>query len=161
MFETSKPRQFHYTPRFYDPEKEKWEALKKKYADEKAKADSQQNPDTSDSNDSELAYFQNKVRQMDREERHKPEKLGFKDLYRKRKMPTFNYQPRFSGNGTATKESVETPKTDKNISLRRPSSIKIQRRFDIGDPEYLKPVSSGKILIYAALTCLLLYWIFF
>ena len=32
MFEVEKPRRFHYTPRFYDPEKEKWEALKKKYA---------------------------------------------------------------------------------------------------------------------------------
>ena len=32
MFYTPKPRQFRYQPRFYDPEKEKWEALKAKYA---------------------------------------------------------------------------------------------------------------------------------
>ena len=37
MFDVEKPRQFHYVPRFYDPEKEKWEALKKKYAIEQKK----------------------------------------------------------------------------------------------------------------------------
>ena len=40
MFEVAKPRRFHYEPRFYDPEKEKWEALKKKYAIEKEREES-------------------------------------------------------------------------------------------------------------------------
>ena len=39
MFYTPKPRQFKYRPRFYDPEKERWEALKQKYADERAAAE--------------------------------------------------------------------------------------------------------------------------
>ena len=39
--------------------------------------------------------------------------------------------------------------------------IKIRRRFDIGDTEYMKPVSGGKIMLYALLACLLLYLILF
>ena len=31
MFYTPKPRQYHYKPRFYDPEREDWELLKAKY----------------------------------------------------------------------------------------------------------------------------------
>ena len=45
MFEVEKPRQFHYVPRFYDPEKEKWEALKKKYAAAQEKRDETPNAD--------------------------------------------------------------------------------------------------------------------
>ena len=65
MFEVEKPRRFHYEPRFYDPEKEKWEALKKKYAIEKekeeflkeaAKADS-----SSEDGESDLAYFEQRL----------------------------------------------------------------------------------------------------
>lgn len=156
MFYTPKPRQFHYEPRFYDPEKEKWEALKQKYADQK-EAESriaESAPESSEKQDSDLAYFQNKVRQMDREERHQSAKFGMADLFRKREMPTFNYQPRFNEDG-----SMKEPASD--INLRRPSQIKIRRRFDVSDTDYMKPVSGGKIILYTLLACMLLYWILF
>ena len=63
LFYTPKPRQFHYRPRFYDPEKERWEALKQKYADEKAAVESKSS-DTAQCHsplgniDDELEYFE-------------------------------------------------------------------------------------------------------
>ena len=33
LFQTRKPRQFEYKPRFYDPQKEELERLKAKYGD--------------------------------------------------------------------------------------------------------------------------------
>ena len=33
MFYIPKPRQFKYQPRFYDPKKERWEELKRKYSE--------------------------------------------------------------------------------------------------------------------------------
>ena len=38
LFETRKPRQFQYKPRFYDPDKEELERLKAKYGDNEGKA---------------------------------------------------------------------------------------------------------------------------
>ncbi len=154
MFYTPKPRQFHYEPRFYDPEKEKWEALKQKYNEKKASSQAEnieKEAQASETDDKNLEYFQSKVRNFDREERRKSSKMTLSDLFRKREMPKFNYQPRFDSNG----ELIEPTKVD----LRNHSTIKIKRRFDIEDSDYLKPVSGGKILLYTFIACLLLYWI--
>lgn len=157
MFEVPKPRQFHYTPRFYDPEKERWEALKKKYADE--------HPDIAESTDeanaeegADLAYFEERVRQLDRAKRQQPKPLGWRDLFRKRPMPEFHYTPRFNTDGTVVETATGTD-TAQSAPARRP--IKIRRRFNIDDENYLKPVSGGKIILYCFLVCLLLYWVFF
>lgn len=153
MFYTPKPRQFHYDPRFYNPEKEKWEALKKKYADQSGKETSDKTTDASDDTSAELAYFQQRVRSLDREESRQNSRLGWKDLFRKREMPTFNYQPRFQGN--ANDDSVSEDITPKR------APVKIKRRFDIESSEYMKPVSGGKILLYVGIVLMLLYWILF
>lgn len=148
MFYTPKPRQFHYAPRFYDPEKEQWEMMKKKYAikkemEEKMQADSSSNSD--------LAYFEQKVRDLDREEQKRSSRLGWKDLFRKREMPKFNYQSRLQGEGQQEVAS----------SMRGQKRIKFSRRFDVEDPDSYQPVSAGKIFLYIGLVCLLLYWILF
>ena len=71
MFEVAKPRRFHYEPRFYDPEKEKWEALKKKYAIEKEREEALKEAVKADSDteggESDLAYFEQRLRSIDRE----------------------------------------------------------------------------------------------
>ena len=158
MFNTPSPRKFHYEPRFYDPEKEKWEAMKKKYSDkqENKKSDDTNSKKELVSNNADLEYFERKVRQLDREEHQKHSRMGVQDIFKKRAMPKFNYQPRY-GNSTTMDEN-ENP----TINIRKPSSqIKIKRKFDIADDDYMKPVSAGKIMLYALLICLLLYWIFF
>lgn len=149
MFHTPKPRQFHYRPRFYDPEKERWEALKQKYADEKAKlADIQET--TEDQSDADLEYFQRRVRELDRE---KSRKLTWKDAFRKREMPTFNYQPRFA--------TTEGESTGEHLANFKKRGVNIKRRFDVSDTDYMKPVPAGRIMLYALLVCALLYWILF
>ena len=153
MFEVPKPRQFHYTPRFYDPEKERWEALKKKYADEHPADDTPAAVSESD----ELAYFEERVRQLDRNKRQQPAKLGWRDLFRKRTMPQFHYTPRFNTGDLSDAGSDNT--ADTTTGLRRP--IKIRRRFNIDDEDYFKPVSGTRIILYCFIVCLLLYWIFF
>ena len=147
MFYTPKPRQFKYRPRFYDPEKERWEALKQKYADEH-RASSE--PTAVDNDDKELEYFQRKVRELDRSERSK---LTWKDAFRKREMPTWNYQPRFA--------STEEEGTGEHIAHFKKRSMSIKRRFDVSDTDYMKPVPAGRIMLYALLVCALLYWILF
>ena len=179
MFYTPKPRQFHYTPRFYDPEKERWEALKQKYADEhKMESDqcsvaSDQCSVTNDqcsvasdqcsvasdqcsvaSDDRDLAYFQKRVRELDREEKHKG--LTWKDAFRKREMPKFNYQPRFS-----RLQDGENLGTGEHIAEFKKRGVKIKRRFDVTDPDYMKPVPATRIMLYTLLVCMLLYWILF
>ena len=166
MFEVEKPRRFHYEPRFYDPEKEKWEALKKKYAIEQEKKASE----AADTNkeegagDADLDYFERTVRTMDSEKRQRQSKLTVMDLFRKREMPTFNYQPRFSGtttNTTAEKKEdmpVDDTLTEKYRQAKR--QIKIKRRFDISDTNYMKPVSGTKIILYCFIVFLLLSLIF-
>lgn len=170
MFEVEKPRRFHYEPRFYDPEKEKWEALKKKYAIEKekeeflkeaAKADS-----SSEDGESDLAYFEQRLQSIDREKRQQSSHLTWKDLFRKREMPKFNYQPRFSGSATAIPAGSSDSTTDGgNVpddgtlteKYRQPiHKIKIRRRFDISDTNYMKPISGGKIILYCFIVFLLL-----
>jgi hypothetical protein len=169
MFYTPKPRQFHYTPRFYDPEKEKWEALKKKYSNQQSEGNGQQTETT----DAELAYFEQRVREIENEEKRERQKLGFSDLFRRRKMPTFNYQPRFqsgAGSQQATDGDQQAAVGADSAILDKYSGegqgyktrkIKIRRRFDMGDSDYMKPVSGGKIILYALLACLLLYLILF
>ena len=153
MFYTPKPRQFKYRPRFYDPEKEKWKALKQKYADEQAAA-AVQKADTSemaDTSDMDLEYFQRRVRELDRE---KNSKLTWKDAFRKREMPQFNYQPRFQS-------SDEESGTGEHLNAFKKRGSKIRRRFDVSDADYMKPVPAGRIMLYALLVCALLYWILF
>ena len=171
MFETPKPKQFRYRPRFYDPEKERWEALKQKYADQKlvssefeeqgselieASANSELRTPNSELDDRDLAYFQQRVRELDREKRSK---LTWKDLFRKREMPKFHYEPRFATGG----EPIDTKKegTAEHLADFKRRGIKIKRRFDNDDPtdNTLKPVPAGRIMLYALLATLLLYWI--
>ena len=170
MFEVPKPRQFHYQPRFYDPEKERWEALKKKYAieqEKKATEEAEAAPsEEGQRGESELEYFEQKVRSLDREARQQSSKLSWRDLFRKREMPTFNYQPRFSGSATATPAGSSDGTTDGGIvpddgtlteKYRQPiHKIKIRRRFDISDTNYMKPISGGKIILYCFIVFLLL-----
>ena len=166
MFEVEKPRRFHYEPRFYDPEKEKWEALKKKYAiEQEKKASEAADTDKEEgAGDADLDYFERKVRTMDSEKRQRQSKLTVMDLFRKREMPTFNYQPRFSGtttNTTAEKKEdmpVDDTLTEKYRQAKR--QIKIKRRFDISDTNYMKPVSGTKIILYCFIVFLLLSLIF-
>lgn len=175
MFYTPKPRQFHYQPRFYDPEKEKWEALKAKYALEREWEEHEKRVESGDrivsvdepnreSDNSELSYFQQRVRELDREE--KRQGLTWKDLFRKREMPTFNYQPRFIDGAKESEEGVKWNErtnegTGKHIAEFKKRSVKIKRRFDIADKDYMKPVPATRIMLYTLLVCLLLYWILF
>ena len=149
MFYTPKPRQFKYRPRFYDPEKERWEALKQKYADEQAKKEEhQESPNCPDNAD--LESFQRRVRELDRQ---KKGVLTWKDAFRKREMPKFNYQPRFA--------TTEEEGTGERIANFKKRGTNIKRRFDVSDTDYMKPVPAGRIMLYALLVCALLYWILF
>lgn len=173
LFYTPKPRQFNYRPRFYDPEKERWEALKQKYADERlrkellesnAVAGDVPTPDNNvaASTDDDLAYFQKRVRQLDSEERTKSRSLTWKDLFRKREMPTWNYQPRFTeATGQQDNENAGKQGTGEHIAQFKRNRINIKRRFDVTDTDYMKPIPAGRIMLYALLVCLLLYWILF
>lgn len=174
LFYTPKPRQFNYRPRFYDPEKERWEALKQKYADERLRKEllesdnatavgtSGTDNNTEASTDDELAYFQKRVRQLDSEERTKSRNLTWKDLFRKREMPTWNYQPRFSeAAGQHDDETAGKQGTGERIAQFKRNRINIKRRFDVTDTDYMKPIPAGRIMLYALLVCLLLYWILF
>lgn len=171
MFYTPKPRQFHYEPRFYDPEHERWEALKKKYADQQEKQAAA--GEGGEASDEDLAYFEQRLKEIEGEEKRKRSKLGWKDMFRKREMPKFNYQPRFSGNGAAdgaagaaaqsgsvTEGAAANGETPASTQYHK-RKIKIHRRFDMGDADYMQPVSGGRIMIYVLLVCLLLYWIIF
>lgn len=172
MFYTPKPRQFHYRPRFYDPEKERWEALKQKYADERMRKEMLESEEWKAESgelitesvadtDVDLAYFQRRVQEIDSEDKAKSRKLTWKDLFRKREMPKFNYQPRFnatSGYGEATNGEQGT---GERIAQFKRSRISIKRRFDITDDDYMKPIPAGRIMLYALLVCILLYWILF
>lgn len=159
MFYTPKPRQFHYNPRYYDPEREKWEDIKQKYgySDEDAKRPYvpgvEQSPEAEDAGDAELRYFEEKVRAIERGERTSAAKFGWKDLVRRREMPQFHYTPRFQDDGTLKEEAA--------TAIRPKTKIKIGRRFDFDDEDYMKPMPAGKIMLYALLAAVLLYWIIF
>lgn len=155
MFNTPKPRQFTYRPRFYDPERERWEALKQKYADERLKEENEKRKEESGEEDVDLEYFQRRVRELDRSER---KGLTWKDAFRKREMPKWNYQPRFASDerGVMGDEGNRS-----SLITHHSSSKKIKRRFDVSDTDYMKPVPAGRIMLYALLVCALLYWILF
>lgn len=171
MFYTPKPRQFHYRPRFYDPEKERWEALKQKYADERLRKEmldgsaanaAEKATDLAaqtTTGDADLEYFQRRLRELDSEDRKKNSKLTWKDLFRKREMPKFNYQPRFQ-NGEQIIDSKDQG-TGEHIAQFKRSRLSIKRRFDITDTDYMKPIPAGRIMLYTLLVCLLLYWVLF
>ena len=165
MFYTPKPRQFHYRPRFYDPEKEEWENLKTKYRleeeSEKQKAESEEpstyenkNLDINENGgDNDLEYFQRKVRTFEREERQEKQKLKLQDLFKKREKPQFHYVSRFDSEGNI----IETPReATKESTVKR----RINRRFEDDDMDRFKPIPAGKIMIYTLLVCLLLFFIF-
>ena len=164
MFEVEKPRQFHYEPRFYDPEKEKWEALKHKY--DRLREPGEEKPtettEASDTGDADLEYFEKKVREIDRQRLEESHKLTWQDLFRKRQMPKFNYQPRFD---TAATEENPTDATSSSMSaegaaiMQRMRKRKMSRRFDMDDVDYFKPISGGKIIMYVIVAFLLLLWI--
>jgi hypothetical protein len=164
MFEVEKPRQFHYVPRFYDPEKEKWEALKKKYAieQEKRAAESETHSAADGESDAELEYFQRRVRDINRENLAKSSQLTWRDLFRKREMPKFNYQPRFSSEAQ-TSDEAKTDKINETDAQdlatkywQAKRQIKIRRRFDISDSDYMKPISGTKIVLYGFIAFILI-----
>ena len=181
MFEVEKPRRFHYEPRFYDPEKEKWEALKKKYAIEKEREEKSASPKEQEGNEEEgaldgLEYFERRVRDLDRQKREASSRLTWRDLFRRREMPKFQYTPRFSGTtepvGIRNEDPVSGPTipgmmnegTEEAELVQKYSTprhkIKIRRRFDIGDTDYMKPIPGTKIILYTGIVCLLLAIIF-
>ena len=157
MFYTPKPRQFHYRPWFYDPEKEEWEQLKMKYKIQSESShlpsDDGQMPTATDDND--LEYFQRRVRDIDREERQQRQKLTIQDLFRRREKPTFHYVSRFDENGNL----LETqPSATKNAEVKH----RIQRRFDNAeDWDRFKPIPASKIIVSTLLVFMLLLFIFF
>lgn len=173
MFEVEKPRRFHYEPRFYDPEKEKWEALKKKYAIEREREEAERRREEStaaeSSEEGELEYFQQRVRSLDKQQREASSHLTWRDLFRKREMPKFNYQPRFSAGADMQKATTTAATTQEQQQgadavvekYRQPQHrIKIKRRFDISDTDYMKPISGTKIILYCFIVFLLLMLIF-
>ncbi len=163
MFYTPKPRQFHYAPRLYDPEKEEWEKLKTKYrlekglplSDEELQQSVQKPVDetAADNANDDLAYFQRRVRDLDRQDREKQQKLTFNDLFRKREKPQFHYVSRFDDEGNL----IENPSELKSENI---TAHKIRHRFDNDDMDRLKPVPAGKIIIYTLAVCILLIFIF-
>ena len=170
MFYTPKPRQFHYRPRFYDPEREDWEALKAKYnlddettetehgSEYTPRSQSDSSPNLGEqpvtvNEDTDLEYFQRKLRDIDRKERKEKQKLTLADLFRKREKPQFHYVSRFDENGNL----IDTPSAStKETTVKR----RINRRFSDEDMDGLKPVPAGKIMIYTLIVCILLYLIF-
>lgn len=164
MFEVDKPRRFHYEPRFYNPEKERWEALKKKYADEQERAEARAAAASEDGSDEELAYFEQKVRDLDKKGQESFH-LGWRDLFRKREMPKYNPQFHTHATGStanAAADSESTATAEESLAEKYRTSkrkIKIRRRFDIGDEDYMKPASPGKIFLYALIVLMLLYLI--
>ena len=161
MFYTPKPRQFHYKPWFYDPEKEEWEKLKTKYRlenglpldDEKLREKYKEQQTAGEDQDRDLEYFQRKVRDIEREERQEKQKLTLKDFFKKREKPQFHYVSRFDSEGNL----METPPTaPKDATVKR----RISRRFNDEEMDGLKPIPAGKIMIYTLLVCILLFFIF-
>lgn len=162
LFYTPKPRQFHYRPRYYDPEKERWESLKQKYADERMMESIRNGEIPAEltqegAGDVDLAYFQRRIRELDRE---KSKGLSWKDAFRKREMPKFNYQPRFQTAETASAAPAQGG-TGEHLAEFKKRGTNIRRRFDVSDTDYMKPVPAGRIMLYTLLVCALLYWILF
>lgn len=132
FFHLPKPRQFKYRPRYYDPEMEKFEELRKKY----------QTTESLQVDDEMLKYYRNRVRSIEKEQAS-----SGSSLFKKKTVPKFNYQPRFASN----KESVtETPSN--KIEFK---SIYEERRTET------ETFPSRTIIISIVVVLLLLLWIFF
>ena len=115
MFYVPKPRQFNYRPRFYDPRKERLEELKRKYA---------AHPDGASQEDVE--YFEQQVRELDNEKQRS--KLTWKDMFRKRQMPKFDYKSRFLTEQEAMDEGPDT--NTARIKQFKEEHTRIKRRLD-------------------------------
>lgn len=115
MFYVPKPRQFNYRPRFYDPRKERLEELKRKYA---------AHPDGASQEDVE--YFEQQVRELDNEKQRS--KLTWKDMFRKRQMPKFEYKSRFLTEQEAMEEGPDT--NTARIKQFKEEHTRIKRRLD-------------------------------
>lgn len=176
MFYTPKPRQFQYRPRLYDPKQEELEQLKVKYrleqglpidddamiaqvkaereaAGETMHAEQNETGNAMQSqSDDDLAYFQKKVRALDKQEREKRSKLTFSDMFRKREAPKFHYVSRFDENGNL----VDTPS---QATGEAPTQHRIKHRFD-NDDDGFKPVPAGKIMLSCIAVLILLLFIF-
>lgn len=115
MFYVPKPRQFNYRPRFYDPRKERLEELKRKYA---------AHPDGASQEDVE--YFEQQVRELDNEKQRS--KLTWKDMFRKRQMPKFDYKSRFLTEQEAMDEGPDS--NTARIKQFKEEHTRIKRRLD-------------------------------
>lgn len=117
MFYVPKPRQFNYRPRFYDPRKERLEALKRKYA-----------PNPEGATQEEVEYFEQRVRELEEEGNVKHSKLTWKDMFRKRKMPKFEYKSRFLTEEGTMSEKPETAM--EHVQQFKEEHTRIRRRLD-------------------------------
>lgn len=158
MFPTPKPRQFHYSPWYYDPKKEDLEKVRRKYE----KAASLSDESTSDvsvgEDSSDVEYFEKRLRELDHKDREASRRLNASDLFRKREMPKFHYTPRYDvaqQNDTAKAEA-----TDENQTImQRIRQHKIRHRFDMDSTDYFKPIPAGKIMIYTIAVLVMLLWV--
>lgn len=112
IFYVPKPRQFNYRPRFYDPRKERLEELKRKYA---------AHPDGASQEDVE--YFEQQVRELDNEKQRS--KLTWKDMFRKRQMPKFEYKSRF-----ASEDALPATESRDTVQQFKEEHTRIKRRLD-------------------------------
>lgn len=182
MFPTPQPRRFQYKPRFYDPDKEEWELTKLKYGyseskekeavahprneelmegTEQEQVSALRAEDSAKGVSSELDYFEQRLRELDEEDRKKRSKLTVKDLFRKRKMPTFTYQPRFAAQEVADADSDEPVRIDRKGQeiMERMRRHRMGRRFDFDDDDYLKPIPATRIFVYAFIVLILIWWV--
>ena len=157
FFYTPKPRQFNYNPRFYDPEREKFEDLKARY---KLKNNYDEIPQA---DNGDLAYFQTKIKSFDRNKRNSNFNVG--SLFKKKEMPKFNYKPRFAQDSETPTDDTASEKKEsissvdqisytKKISFRRP--IAYDREDESPMAEH---IPTSKIIIYGIVIVILLLWI--
>lgn len=156
FFYTPKPRQFSYNPRFYDPEREKFEELKAQY---KLNTNYEEIPQTGNE---DLAYFQSKIKSFEDKKRSTQTSIG--SILKKKEMPKFNYKPRFvngvdtmaesSNEVAATPTSIDQLEYRKKIAFRRPIG------YDRDDESPMaEPIPASKIFIYVIVIVILLLWI--
>ena len=158
FFYTPKPRQFKYSPRFYDPEQEKFEELKAKY-----KLNHKYDSIADDGDNSELAYFRSRVKSFDRKKNNSD--FTPASIFKKKEMPKFNYKPRFAQNaeqqegadsdGKQAKSSVDQISYTKKISFRRPIAYDYEDESPVAEQ-----IPVRKILIYVIVIVVMLLWIF-
>ena len=132
FFQRPKPRQFKYRPRFYDPELEKFEELRKKY----------QKTESLQIDDETLSYYRKRIHSIEREQ---TSSVG--SLFKKKVVPKFNYQPRFASN----KEEALAPSK---------SRIEFKSMFQDRE-DTTETFPSKQIIVTIVVVLLLLVWIFF